>query len=428
MPEKRIVLKNCELIDPREITTHVDRDGFKASAKAFAMAPEEVIEEIKASGLKGRGGAGFPSGAKWEMARRAPGDEKFFICNADEGEVGTFKDRYILEHDPFTLIEGMAIACHAIGATRAFLYLRWEYHYLRDALSHAVDAAREKGLLQGIEDIRIHEGAGSYVCGEESALMNSIEGRRGEARYRPPFPATRGLFGKPTVIDNVETLMNVPPIILNGAQWFASIGTEKSKGTKVFSVCGDAQRPGVYELPMGSSLRELVMDLAGATNVKMVQVGGASGAVVPAAGLDTPLSFETVLGSGAVTVLDDSRDVIEFAYRCVQFSAAESCGKCTPCREGSEVMLEILGRLSRGEGAQGDIKALEELSDVMLLSSICGLGQAAPTPVLDTLRYFRGDYENRITQSVLLREHRCRNCGRHVPGASLRYPCQPEEE
>jgi NADH-quinone oxidoreductase subunit F len=402
VPEKRVVLENCEVIDPRDIAAHLDRDGFKALEKARGMNPEEVIEEVKASGLMGRGGAGFPCGVKWELARKARRDEKFLICNADEGEVGTFKDRYILEHDSFTLIEGIGIAAFAVGAKMAYIYLRAEYHYLLDVLTNAIDQIKEKGFLEGLE-VHVREGAGAYICGEETALIDSIEGRRGEARYRPPFPPTKGLWEKPTIINNVETLMNIPQIILKGALWFNDMGTEKSKGTKVFSVSGDVERPGVYELVMGSQLEELVVDLAGATDVKMVQVGGATGGVIPCAMLDTPLSYETVLGSGGITVFDETRDVIDFVYRSMEFLAEESCGKCTPCREGTEVMVEILERLARGEGVQEDIQALEELSNVMMASSLCGLGQAAPIPVLDTLKYFRNEYENRIKQSVFLR-------------------------
>ncbi len=406
MAEKRILLKNCEVIDPRDIDTYLDRDGFKALAKARdEMTPEETIGEVKTSGLRGRGGAGFPCGAKWELARKAQGDEKFLICNADEGEVGTFKDRYIMENDPFTLVEGMGIAAYAIGAKTAYIYLRAEYHFLLDVLNSAIDQAKEKGFLEHL-DIHIREGAGSYICGEESALMDSIEGKRGEARFRPPFPPTRGLWGKPTIINNVETLMNIPQIILNGAEWYSKLGTEQSKGTKVFSVSGDVERPGIYEMVLGCELKELVIDLAGAKNVKMAQVGGAAGKVIPYSMIDIALSYETVLGSGAVTVLDESRDTIDFVYRTMEFFAEESCGKCAPCREGTEVMVEILGRLAVGDGAEEDIQALEDLSNVMMLSSLCGLGQAAPIPVLDTLKHFRNDYENRISQSVFLRSLR----------------------
>jgi NADH:ubiquinone oxidoreductase subunit F (NADH-binding) len=402
MPEKRVVLKNCEVIDPGDLSSYLARDGFKALERVRKkLTPEQTIEEVKASGLRGRGGAGFLCGVKWELASRAAGEEKFLLCNADEGEVGTFKDRYILEHDPFSLIEGMAIAGYAIGAKKAYIYLRAEYHFLLDRLGQALQQVKGKGFLDEL-DIEIREGAGAYICGEESALMNSLEGRRGEVRFRPPYPPLKGLWEKPTIINNVETLMNIPPIILNGAQWFTEMGTGSSKGTKVFSVSGDVEKPGIYELVMGSELKEL-LDLAGTKKVKMVQVGGASGKVIPFSLIHTPLSYETVLGSGAVTVFDESRDVIDFAHRTMAFLAEESCGKCAPCREGTEVLLEILGRLARGEGEQADLEILEELSGVLMLSSLCGLGQSAPVPVLDTLKVFRKEYENRIGQSIFLR-------------------------
>ena len=398
MPEQRIVLKNCGVIDPRDITTYLDRDGFRAWQKVLAeMTPEQVTEEIKASGLRGRGGAGFPCGLKWELAREAPGDEKYVICNADEGEVGTFKDRYILENDPFTLIEGIAIAAYAIGAKWGYIYLRAEYHHLLDLLTKAIEQAGERGFLQFVA-IDICEGAGAYVCGEESALMDSIEGKRGEVRYRPPFPPEKGLWEKPTIINNVETLMNIPQIILNGGGWFNQTGTERSKGTKVFSVSGDVAKPGVYELVLGSQLRELVMDLALAKKVKMIQVGGATGRIIPYAMIDTPLSFETILGAGAIIVFDESRDIIDIVYRTLEFLTEESCGKCSPCREGTEVMVEILERFAKEEGMERDIITLEQLSQAMMLSSLCGLGQAAPIPVMDSLQYFRNDYESRIKQ------------------------------
>ncbi len=396
MPEKRIVLRNCGVIDPRQIATYLERDGFQALKRTMAeLTREKVIEEVKASGLRGRGGAGFPCGLKWELAGKAQADEKYVICNADEGEVGTFKDRYILEGDPFTLIEAMAIAGYAIGARRGYIYLRAEYHYLLGLLADAIRQAKEGGFLDQF-DIDIREGAGAYVCGEESALMESIEGKRGEVRYRPPFPPTKGLWGKPTIINNVETLMNIPPVILNGAHWFSQLGTERSKGTKVFSVSGDVKKPGVYELVLGSRLRELVEDLALAERVKMIQVGGATGRLVPCDMIDSPLSFETILGAGAVTVFDESRDVVDIVRRTMEFLAEESCGKCVPCRQGTEAMVEILGRFSRGEGRERDIRQLESLSSAMAASSLCGLGQAAPIPVVDSLKYFGSAYENQI--------------------------------
>ena len=398
MAEKRVVLKNCEVIDPRDITTYLDKDGFKALTKALKeTTPDGIIEAVKASGLRGRGGAGFPCGLKWELARKAQGDEKFVIGNADEGEVGTFKDRYILEHDPFSLVEAIAIAGYAIGARQAYIYLRAEYHYLLDLLTNAISQAKERGFLEHL-DIDIREGAGAYVCGEESALMDSIEGKRGEVRYRPPFPPTEGLWQKPTVINNVETLMNIPRIILNGADWFNQIGTERSKGTKVFSVAGDVEKPGVYELALGSGLKELVMDLAQAKKVKMIQVGGATGRIIPYSMIDTPLSYETILGAGAITVLDESRDIVDAVYQTMEFLAEESCGKCAPCREGTEALVEIMEKFTRGEGSERDIRIMEELSNAMMLSAMCGLGQAAPIPVMDSLQYFRNEYENRIKQ------------------------------
>jgi NADH:ubiquinone oxidoreductase subunit F (NADH-binding) len=401
--QKRVVLKNDGIINPKNITSYLKRDGFRALEKAKKeMTPEKIIEEVTASSLLGRGGAGFPCGLKWKLARENPTDEKFLICNADEGEVGTFKDRYILEHDPFTLIEAIAIAGFAVGAKRAYLYLRAEYHYLFNLLHHAIRQAKEKGFLEHLE-IDLREGAGAYMCGEESGLMNSIEGMRGDARYKPPFPPSKGLWGRPTVINNVETLMNIPPIILNGSQWFKKMGTEQSKGTKVFSVSGDVEKPGVYEIELGNKLSELVIELALAKKIKMVQVGGATGRMIPQPMIEIPLSYETILGSGAITVYDESRDVIDVIYRNMEFLAEESCGKCTPCREGTEAMVEILGRLAKGEGREEDIEVLEDLSSAMTLSSLCGLGQAASVPVMDTLDHFRKDYENRIEQSIFLR-------------------------
>jgi len=403
MPEKHIVLRHCGVVDPDDIGTYLDRDGFRALERVReTMTEQEVIEQVKASGLRGRGGAGFPCGLKWELARNAENGQKFVICNADEGEVGTFKDRYILEHDPFGLIEGMAIASYAIGAEQAYIYLREEYHYLLDRLRNATSQVAEREFLGSLK-IDIVEGAGAYICGEESALMESIEGKRGEARYRPPFPTEKGLFGKPTVINNVETLMSIPPIIDNGPDWFNVIGTDGSKGTKAFSVSGDVGKPGVYELVLGSHLRELVVDLAGAEDVQAVLVGGAAGRLIPGSMLDTPLSYDHVLGSGAVTVLDHTRDIIDVVYQTIQFFAEESCGKCAPCREGTEAMLEILGRMVKGDGVVEDMEALAELSEVMTLSSLCGLGTSAPTSVLDSLEYFAHEYEIRIEQSVFLR-------------------------
>ncbi len=391
MPEKKILLKD----------QLGNVESFEALKKALSMTPEDVIAEVKASGLRGRGGAGFPCGIKWELAQKASDNEKYLICNADEGEVGTFKDRYLLQKNPYLLLEGIIIAAYAIGASKAYVYLRSEYHYLFENLKNAIQKCGEKGYLDSLEII-IQEGAGAYICGEESALMNSIEGKRGESRYKPPFPPQKGLFQKPTIINNVETLCNVPHIIFNGADWYGAMGTPESKGTKLFCVSGDVKNPGVYELEMGSGLQEL-LDLAGTENVKWVQVGGSTGSVVPFGMLQKPLCYESVLGSGAVMVFDGSRDVVDFLYRTLLFLNEESCGKCTPCREGTEVMVEIFGRMVAGEGTPEDIPVLENLSKVMKDSALCGLGQSVPIPVLDTLAYFKKDYEDRISQATLLR-------------------------
>ncbi|MGQ9676497.1 MAG: complex I 51 kDa subunit family protein [Chloroflexota bacterium] len=395
MPEQRIVLRNCGIIDPRDVATWRARGGLEALRKARdVLGPDKVIEQIKASGLRGRGGAGFPAGLKWELVRKAPGDEKYVICNADEGEPGTYKDRYILERDPFTLIEGIAIACFALGAGRAYVYLRDEYHDLRHHLDRAI--AQVEGEMPLGCQIIVHEGAGAYVCGEESALMESLEGKRGEPRFRPPFPPSKGLWGKPTAIHNIETLMNVSQIVLNGAEWFSGIGTAQSKGTKVLSVSGDVRRPGVVEVPLGTPLREVVEEMAQAEDVKLVQVGGASGRVIPADRLDTPLAFESCLGAGAIIVFNSQRDVVEIARETIAFFVDESCGKCTPCRQGARAMLEILNRLAAGRGIKGDLVRLQELAEHMALSSLCGLGQAAPNFVADSLQCFGHEYETRV--------------------------------
>jgi len=402
--EKRIVLSNCGVVDPQDIESYLKAGGFKAFEKARRMKPKAVVDEVKRSGLTGRGGAGFSCGLKWELAMNTKGRQKYLICNADEGEVGAFKDKYILSHDPFGLIEGICIAGLAIDARQAYIYLRNEYHSLNSLLGSAIEQARSKGYLKEI-DIQVFEGAGAYVCGEESALMNSIEGQRGESRYKPPYPAARGLWNMPTIINNVETLMNVPHIISNGAAWFSAMGAGRSKGTKVFSVSGDVGRPGVYELEMGSPLKQLVVDLAGAGEIKAMQVGGATGNIIPGYMIDSALSHETFLGSGAIVVFNSTRDIIDIVYSDMRFLNEESCGKCTPCREGTEVMLEILGRLQQGDGRERDINTLDELARVMAAASLCGLGQAAAVPVLDSLKYFYNEYIDRINQSHYLRSY-----------------------
>ena len=401
MPQKLVVLRNCGVIDPQDVDSYLARGGFEALRRVQSgMTPAEVVEEVKRSGLRGRGGGGFPTGLKWGQTAQSSGERKYIICNASEGEVGAFKDRYILERDPFTLIEGMAIAGYAVGASKAYIYLRSEYAYLVALLMSAVAQVKQKGLL-GIAghpfEIELRPGTGGYVCGEETAMMESLEGRRGEPRVRPPFPPSQGLLGLPTLINNVETLMNIPWIVVNGGDGFSEMGTPESQGTKVFSVSGDVKRPGVYELEMGSSLRELVEELAGASDVKMVQVGGASGRIVPADKLDLSLSYETVLGPGPVTVFDRSRDVVDIMCRTMEFFAEESCGKCAPCREGTQAMVETLARITDGKGVRKDLKALEELSSAMMLTSSCGLGQAAPFSIVDSLRYFSHEYEAHIS-------------------------------
>jgi NADH:ubiquinone oxidoreductase subunit F (NADH-binding) len=398
VPENKIVLKNIGIIDPNDINTYINRDGFKALQQAHKMTPEQVISEIKSSDLRGRGGAGFPTGIKWEMVRQASGDEKYIICNADEGEVGTFKDRYILAGDPFSLIEAIAIAGYATGAKYGFIYLRAEYRYMVNLIQKAIEQSRLSGYLNEM-DIKIRLGAGAYICGEESALMESIEGKRGMVRYRPPFPPQKGLWGKPTVINNVETLMNIPQIILNGADWFNKTGTKASKGTKVFSVAGDVGKPGVYEVELGTPLRELVEGLAQAEKAKVIQIGGATGRLLPASSLDTPLAFENVLGAGAVTIFNEDRDVIDIVYQTLKFLAEESCGKCNPCRLGTKALKEIIYKFVESKATEEDIKVLCDLSGTMTLSSLCGLGQAAPNPVMDSLQHFRDAFDRRIQRA-----------------------------
>ncbi|MFH1867756.1 MAG: NADH-ubiquinone oxidoreductase-F iron-sulfur binding region domain-containing protein [Candidatus Omnitrophota bacterium] len=388
----KIVTEYFDRVDPKEIKTYIACGGLEAVKKAVEeIGPEGVIEIIKESSLLGRGGAGFSVGKKWEFTSNAKSNEKYLICNADEGEVGTFKDRYILEHNPFLVIEGIAIASYAIGAKKAFIYLRQEYAYMLDMIDKAIRQLKERiDKLIDLE-IKIYSGAGAYVCGEETALIESIEGRRGEARFRPPYPPAEGLWGKPTSVNNVETLANIPKIILNGADWFNKIGTEKSKGTKLFSVSGDVAKPGVYELVMGSELREL-LELAGANDTKMVLVGGAAGKIITEKELDIAVSYETVLGAGAVIVFNKSRGAVEIAFKTMEFFYDECCGKCAPCREGTMVMLEILERLNNKKAAKADIKNIEALSNTMNITSLCGLGQTAPNVVVDTLKNYKDEY------------------------------------
>lgn len=416
--QQRIVLKNCGTIDPESIDEYIANNGYEALGRAVTgMSPDQVIEEIKGSKLRGRGGAGFPTGLKWSSGRKAPGETKYIICNADEGEPGTSKDRLILEGDPHAVLEGMAIAGYAVGACQGFVYIRGEYVLAIERLQKAIDAAREYGLLGsgifGSEfsfDIEIRTGAGAYVCGEETALIESMEGNRGEPRIKPPYPTDSGLWGCPTVVNNVETLANVPPIILNGAAWFAAIGSPNSPGTKVFTLSGDIVNKGLIEVPMGITLREIVYEIGGGIpggrTFKMAQTGGTSGGCLPGTVLDVPLDADSLiphgsgLGSGALLVIDDTHCVVDMAIAFARFFAHESCGKCTPCREGTPRFLEILQKIAAGQGRQEDLALLEELARVMLKAPLCPLGQTVPVPIMTTIRHFRAEYDAHINQKT----------------------------
>ncbi|ACJ75995.1 NADP-reducing hydrogenase, subunit c [Thermosipho africanus TCF52B] len=406
----KVATRNVGIIDPLSIDEYIARDGYFALHKALKeMTPEQVIEVVKESGLRGRGGAGFPTGLKWEFARKSPGDEKYMICNADEGDPGAFMDRSILEGDPHSIIEAMTIAAYAIGATKGFVYVRAEYPIAIERLTVALNQAREYGFLGenilGTDfsfDIEIRIGAGAFVCGEETALMHSIEGKRGQPRVKPPFPAQKGLWGKPSNINNVETLACVPPIIYHGPQWFRQWGTEKSPGTKVFALAGKVKNTGLVEVPMGITLRELIYEIGGGSptgkKIKAVQTGGPSGGVIPEEYFDTPVDYESlqqlgaIVGSGGMIVLDEDDCMVDVAKFFLEFTVDESCGKCTPCREGTKKMYEILDKITKGEGTEEDIEILENLANVIKDSSLCGLGQTAPNPVLSTLRYYKDEY------------------------------------
>lgn len=414
--QKRIALRNCGLINPEVIEEYIANDGYRALAKVLTeMTPQQVIDEVTKSGLRGRGGGGFPTGKKWQFAKDAPGDVKYVVCNGDEGDPGAFMDRSILEGDPHTVLEAMAIAGYAIGAREGYIYVRAEYPLAVKRLEIAIEQARERGLLgknilgTGFDfDIFLRLGSGAFVCGEETALLASIEGRRGEPRPRPPFPAIEGLWGKPTLINNVETFANIPPIILNGAEWFASIGTERSKGTKVFAIGGKINNTGLVEIPMGMTLREVIYDIGGGIpngkKFKAVQTGGPSGGCIPAELLDMPIEYDTLtqagsmMGSGGMIVMDEDTCMVDIAKFFLTFTQDESCGKCPPCRIGTKRMLEILERITNGEGKEGDIELLETLAKNIKASALCGLGQTAPNPVLSTLRYFRHEYEAHIKE------------------------------
>ena len=410
--QKRVALRNCGVIDPENIEEYIGTDGYQALGKVLTeMTPDEVIDVILASGLRGRGGAGFPTGQKWKLARTLvqDGGQKYVCCNADEGDPGAFMDRSILEGDPHALIEAMAIAGYAIGADQGYVYVRAEYPIAVQRLKIAIEQAREYGLLgdnifgTGFKfnlDLRL--GAGAFVCGEETALMTSIEGKRGEPRPRPPFPAVKGLFNRPTVLNNVETYANVPQIILKGADWFASMGTEKSKGTKVFALGGKIHNTGLVEVPMGTTLREIIEEIGGGIpngkKFKAAQTGGPSGGCIPAHLIDTPIDYDNLLaigsmmGSGGLIVMDEDNCMVDIAKFFLEFTVDESCGKCTPCRVGTKRLYEILDRITKGQGKLEDIDKLEELCHYIKSSALCGLGQTAPNPVLSTLMYFKDEY------------------------------------
>lgn len=409
-----MALEHCGTIDAENIEEYIGVDGYQALAKAISsMTPAEVIYTLKESGLRGRGGGGFPAGLKWEFAAKSPSNIKYVVCNADEGDPGAFMDRSILEGDPHSIIEAMAIAGYAIGASQGYVYIRAEYPIAIHRLSIAIDQARQIGILgDGIFgsnfkfDLSIRLGAGAFVCGEETALIASIEGRRGMPKSRPPYPAVRGLWDKPTLINNVETLANVPKILLKGAEWFASMGTEKSKGTKVFALAGNINNTGLVEVPMGTTLREIVYDIGGGIpgdkKFKACQTGGPSGGCLPVEFLDTPVDYDSLIsvgsmmGSGGLIVMDEDTCMVDVARFFLDFTQDESCGKCVPCREGTKRMLEILERITKGEGCMEDIDMLEDLSETIKGASLCGLGQTAPNPVLATLRFFRHEYEAHI--------------------------------
>ena len=417
--QKRVALRNCGVIDPENIDEYIAFDGYAALGKCLTeLSPDQVIDEILKSGLRGRGGGGFPTGMKWKFAKNSVSDKKYVCCNADEGDPGAFMDRSILEGDPHAVIEAMAIAAYAIGADQGYVYCRAEYPIAVKRLQIAIKQAREYGLLGknifGTDfsfDMDVRLGAGAFVCGEETALMNSIEGMRGEPRPRPPFPAVKGLFGQPTILNNVETYANIPQIINKGADWFCTMGTEKSKGTKVFALGGKINNTGLVEVPMGTTLREVIYDIGGGCpngkKFKAAQTGGPSGGCIPASELDIEIDYDnlvaigSMMGSGGMIVMDEDNCMVDIARFFLDFTVDESCGKCAPCRIGTKRMLEILERIVEGKGQDGDIEKLEELAQSIKTTALCGLGQTAPNPVLSTLKYYRHEYEAHIY------EHRC---------------------
>ena len=439
--QERIALKNCGVIDPECIDEYIAFDGYKALEKVLTkMTPDEVIAEITASGLRGRGGAGFPTGKKWMFTKMAQGSQKYVVCNADEGDPGAFMDRSILEGDPHCIIEAMMIAGYAVGANKGYIYVRAEYPIAVQRFQKAIDQAKEYGILGanifGTDfefDLEIRLGAGAFVCGEETALLESIEGRRGQPRLKPPFPANAGLWQKPTLINNVETYANVTKIILNGAEWYSNIGTETSKGTKVFALGGNVVNIGLVEVPMGTTLREIVFDIGGGIpdgkKFKAAQTGGPSGGCIPEEHLDTPIDYESLgaigsmMGSGGLIVMDDTKCMVNLAKFYLGFTVDESCGKCNPCRIGTQRMLEMLEKITDGNGEPEDIEKLEKLANTIKKASVCGLGQTAPNPVLSTLKYFRDEYvahiedkkcpagECKALANVEINPELCKGCG-----------------
>ncbi|NLI60026.1 MAG: NADH-quinone oxidoreductase subunit NuoF [Clostridiales bacterium] len=439
--QERIALRNCGVINPESIDEYIAFDGYKALGKVLTeMTPEDVIETIKASGLRGRGGAGFPAGLKWEFTYKAQGDKKYIACNADEGDPGAFMDRSILEGDPHAVIEAMTIAGYTVGADQGYIYVRAEYPIAVKRMTIAIAQAREYGLLGknilGTDfsfDLEIRLGAGAFVCGEETALLASVEGDRGEPRPRPPFPAVKGLFGKPTLLNNVETYANIPQIIINGPEWLQAIGTEKSKGTKVFALGGKINNTGLVEVPMGTTLREIIYEVGGGIpngkSFKAAQTGGPSGGCIPAQHLDTPIDYDSLteigsmMGSGGLIVMDEDNCMVDIARFFLEFTVEESCGKCPPCRIGTKRMLELLNKIAEGKGEEGDIEKLIELGEGIKVASLCGLGQTAPNPVLSTIEYFREEYEEHIRDKkcragvcqallqYIIIEDKCKSCG-----------------
>ena len=416
--QKRIALRNCGVINPEVIEEYIAMDGYSALGKVLTeMKPEEVIQVIKDSGLRGRGGGGFPTGLKWSLAAQNDADQKYVCCNADEGDPGAFMDRSVLEGDPHSVLEAMAIAGYAIGATQGYIYIRAEYPIAVERLQIAIQQARELGLLgknifdSGFDfDIELRLGSGAFVCGEETSLLASIEGHRGEPRPRPPYPAVKGLYGKPTILNNVETYANIAQIILHGAEWFQSIGTERSKGTKVFALGGKIKHTGLVEVPMGTTLREIVEEIGGGVSdggkFKAAQTGGPSGGCIPAKFLDIEIDYDNLteigamMGSGGLIVMDESTCMVDIAEFFLRFTVDESCGKCTACRIGTKRLLEMLEKITSGRGEDGDIEKLESLCHYIKDNSLCALGQTAPNPVLSTLQYFRDEY-------VHVHDHRC---------------------